>query len=184
MKPHIFVIFGPGGAGKGTLERALLERVPDLWLSRSWTTRKQRPGEADDAYTFVDREEFEQRAREGGFVEWVEIIPGQLSGTPTPEPPPGHDVLIEVDVRGAKMLRDRYPDAVVIMVLAPSVDDSEARMRRRGDSEELIRTRREMAAKEEAEGRQIADHVVVNDDLERAVEQLAGIVDARRSQEN
>jgi len=114
----------------------------------------------------------------------VEIIPGQLSGTPTPEPPPGHDVLIEVDVRGAKMLRDRYPDAVVIMVLAPSVDDSEARMRRRGDSEELIRTRREMAAKEEAEGRQIADHVVVNDDLERAVEQLAGIVDARRSQEN
>jgi guanylate kinase len=117
-------------------------------------------------------------------VEWVEIIPGQLSGTPTPHPPAGQDVLIEVDVRGAKMLRDRYPDAVMIMILAPSVDDSEARMRQRGDSEELIRTRREMAAQEEAEGREIADHVVVNDDLQRAVEELAGIVKAHRSQEN
>ncbi|TMK89525.1 MAG: guanylate kinase [Actinobacteria bacterium] len=184
MSQQIFVIFGPGGAGKGTLEKRLLERFPDIWLSRSWTTRARRPNEAEDAYTFVDRETFEQRAREGGFVEWVEILPGQLSGTPTLDPPPGRDVLIEVDVRGAKMLHERYPDAVIIMVLPPSPEVLEARMRERGDSEDLIRTRREMAAAEEAEGREIADHVVVNDDLARALEELAGIVSAHHSQES
>jgi len=104
-------------------------------------------------------------------VEWVEILPGQLSGTPTLDPPPGRDVLIEVDVRGA-------------MVLPPSPEVLEARMRERGDSEDLIRTRREMAAAEEAEGREIADHVVVNDDLARALEELAGIVSAHHSQES
>jgi guanylate kinase len=177
-------VFGPGGAGKGTLEERLLQRLPDLWLSRSWTTRARRPTESEDAYTFVDRETFERRVREGGFVEWVEILPGQLSGTPTLEPPPGRDVLMEVDVRGAKMLRERYPDAVIIMILPPSAEELEARMRQRGDSEELIRTRRQMAAEEEAEGRKLADHVVVNDDLDRALEDLTGIVNAHRSQEH
>ena len=155
-----------------------------MWLSRSWTTRARRPNEPEDAYTFVDRTTFDQRAREGGFVEWVEVLPGQLSGTPTPNPPPGHDVLIEVDVRGAQRLREHFPDAVIIMVLPPSPDELEARMRQRGDSEELIRTRREMAAQEEEAGRMIADHVLVNDDLDRAVEELAGIVNAHRSQES
>jgi guanylate kinase len=158
--------------------------VPNLWLSRSWTTRAQRPGEPDDAYTFVDRETFEQRVRDGGFVEWVEVLPGQLSGTPTPEPPPGDDILIEVDVRGAQLLRERYPESVIIMILPPSPADLEARMRRRGDTPEQIRTRLELASTEEAQGREIADHVVVNDDLDRAVEELTGIVNAHRSQEN
>jgi guanylate kinase len=114
----------------------------------------------------------------------VEFLPDHFSGTPTPDPPPGHDALIEVDVRGAQMLRERFPDAVVIMILPPSADELEARMRQRGDSAELIRTRREMAAQEEEAGRKIADYVVVNDDLERAVEELAGIVNAHRSQES
>ena len=184
MSSRIFVVFGPGGAGKGTLEQRLLERFPDLWLSRSWTTRARRPNEPEDAYTFVDRPTFERRARDGGFVEWVEFLPGHFSGTPTPDPPAGHDVLIEVDVRGAQMLRERFPDAVVIMILPPSAEELEARMRQRGDSSELIRTRREMAAQEEEAGRKIADYVVVNDDLERAVEELAGIVNAHRSQES
>src|SRR5205807_6452806 len=131
LSQQIFVIFGPGGAGKGTLEKRLLERFPDIWLSRSWTTRARRPNEADDAYTFVDRETFDQRVRDGGFVEWVEVLPGQLSGTPTPEPPSGDDILIEVDVRGAQLLRERYPESVIIMILPPSPADLEARMRRR-----------------------------------------------------
>ena len=123
-----------------------------------------------------------RRVAEGEFLEWVEILPGQLSGTPLPDPPPGRDVILEIDIRGGKQVRERYPDdTVLIMVLPPSREELEARMRQRGDSEELIRARLELAETEEAEGREIADHVVVNDDLNRAVEELAGIVESHRS---
>ena len=158
--------------------------MPHLWLSRSWTTRPRRPNEAVDAYTFVDRETFERHAAEGGFLEWVEFLPGQLSGTPIPHPPSGDDVLMEVDVRGARQLRERFPEAIIVMVLPPSTDELVSRMRRRGDTEEQIRARLELAAKEEADGRELADHVVVNDELDRATEELAGIVERHRSQEN
>jgi guanylate kinase len=162
----------------------LLTRVPDLWLSRSWTTRKQRPGEPDDAYTFVDRDAFFARRDAGGFLEWVELLPDYFMGTPTPDPPPGKDMLLEIDVRGAQQVREKYPDAVVILVLPPSRAELERRMRKRGDSDEFIRARLELGDAEEAQGREIADHVVVNDDLERATEELAGIVNAHRSQEH
>jgi len=159
----------------------LLERVPNLWLSRSWNTRPKRPGERDDAYTFVDPETFLAHARAGGFLEWVEFLPGDYRGTPVPDPPPDHDVVLEIDIRGARQVRERYPDAIVIMVLPPSRAAQEERLRRRGDSEELIRARLELAETEEAEGRELADHVIVNDDLNRAVEELAGIVEMHRS---
>jgi guanylate kinase len=161
----------------------LLTRVPDLWLSRSWTTRKQRPGEADDAYTFVDRDTFFAKRDAGGFLEWVELLPDYFMGTPLPDPPAGKDLLLEIDIRGAQQVRDKYPDAVVILVLPPSREELERRMRKRGDAEEFIRARLELGDAEEQQGRQLADHVVVNDDLDRAVEDLTGIVNAHRSQE-
>jgi guanylate kinase len=153
-------------------------------LSRSWTTRKQRPGERDDAYTFVDKEAFFARRDAGGFLEWVELLPDYFMGTPLPEPPAGKDMLLEIDIRGAEQVRGRYPDAVVILVLPPSREELERRMRKRGDSEDLIRARLELGQDEEQQGRRLADHVVVNDDLERAVDELAGIVNAHRSQEH
>ena len=123
-----------------------------------------------------------KRVGDSGFLEWVEILPGQLSGTPVPDPPPGHDVVLEIDIRGGKQVKERYPDdTVLIMVLPPSREELEARMRRRGDSEELIRARLALAESEEAEGRELADHIIVNDDLNRAVEELAGIVESHRS---
>ena len=161
-----------------------MKRVPDLWLSRSWTTRKQRPGEPDDAYTFVDSESFFARRDAGGFLEWVELLPDYFMGTPLPDPPPGKDMILEIDIRGARQVRERFPDAVVILVLPPSHAELERRMRKRGDPEDLIRARLELAEAEEVRGREMADHVVVNDDLNRAVEELAGIVSARRSQES
>ena len=161
-----------------------MKRVPDLWLSRSWTTRKQRPGEPDDAYTFVDRDTFFARRDEGGFLEWVELLPDYFMGTPLPDPPADKDMILEIDIRGARQVRERYPDAVVILVLPPSREELERRMRQRGDREEFIRARLELGEAEEAEGRKIADHVVVNDDLERALEDLAGIVNEHRSQES
>jgi len=161
-----------------------MKRVPDLWLSRSWTTRTQRPGEPGDAYTFVDRDTFFARRDAGGFLEWVELLPDYFMGTPLPDPPPGKDMILEIDIRGAQQVREKYPDAVVILVLPPSREELERRMRERGDREELILARLELGEAEEARGREIADHVVVNDDLGRAVEDLAGIVNAHRSQES
>ena len=158
-----------------------MERLPGLWLSRSWTTRARRPGEPAGAYRFVDREAFEAHARAGGFLEWVEFLPGQLSGTPVPDPPAGEDVILEIDVRGARQVRERYPDARVVLVLPPSREVQEERMRRRGDDEERIARRLGMSDQEERDGRALADHVIVNDDLGRAVEELAGIVSAWRN---
>jgi guanylate kinase len=176
----IFVLFGPGGTGKGTLVEALLRKVDHLWLSRSWTTRARRPGEAEDAYVFVDRDTFLANAERGGFLEWVEFL-DYLQGTPIPAPPPGDDILLEIDLQGAKQVKARYPDAVVILVQPPSRAAQEARLRARGDPPERVRQRLALADREEAEGRQLADFVVVNDDLGRAVEELAGIVGTCRS---
>jgi guanylate kinase len=155
--------------------------VPDLWLSRSWTTRARRPGEPEDAYVFVDEGTFRAHAAAGGFLEWVELWAGQLSGTPVPAPPPGKDIVLEIDVRGAAQVKERFPDAVLILLLPPSRAVQEQRLRGRGDPEEKVRARLALSDDEEQAGQALADHVVVNDDLGRAVEEVAGIVEAWRS---
>jgi guanylate kinase len=176
----ILVITGPGGVGKGTVGRRLLELEPSLWLSQSWTTRRRRQSEPEDAYVFVSRNEFEANAAKGGFIEWAEVVPGQLSGTPVPDPPPGSDMLLEINVEGARQVRQLYPDALVVLVVAPSTDEQEARMRRRGDSPEQISTRLALGQKEEEKGRELADAVVVNDDVDRAAREVAGILHRHR----
>lgn len=158
----------------------MLERVPDLWLSRSWTTRPRRAGESADAYVFVDDKTFRDRLAAGGFIEHVEFPWGQLSGTPTLEPPEGRDALLEIELHGAKQVRQRHPDAVLVFVVPPSPEAQAARLRARGDPEDQVTRRVEFGRREVEEGRRIADHVVVNDDLDRAVDEVAGIVAAHR----
>ena len=148
-------------------------------LSRSWTTRGQRPGEPDDWYHFVDRQAFLARVAEGGFVEHAEVA-GNLYGTPTLDAPAGRDVLLEIDVQGARQVRAADPTAVVVLLVAPSPEAQAERLRARGDDDEHVARRLELAAREEAEGRQIVDHVVVNDSAERAVGELLGILGAHR----
>ncbi|HEX2699002.1 MAG TPA: hypothetical protein VHM89_02220 [Acidimicrobiales bacterium] len=168
---------GPGGVGKGTLVSRLCEREPGLWLSRSWTTRSRRPGEAADQYTFVDRARFLTRVAEGGFLEWAELAAnGELYGTPWPDPPPGRDVVLEIDVQGAAQVVERDPSALVVLVVAPSPEEQEARMRKRGDDEDHIANRLALGVEEEWRGRRMAAHVVVNDDVDRAVDELASIL--------
>lgn len=168
--------------GKGTLVDRLLQSDERLWLSRSWTTRPQRPGEADDAYVFVDAATFERKDAAGGFLETNRFAANdRYYGTPWPEEPVGRDVVLEIDLNGARQVRDRIADARLILVVAPDDDELERRLRGRGDSEEHVRKRLELAEIEVSEGRAIADHVVVNDDLDRAVAEVAGILDGYRS---
>ncbi len=173
---------GPGGVGKGTVVSRLLQLDPTWWLSRSWTTRGRRPGEPQDAYRWASREEFLARAEAGGFLEWTEFRGnGQLYGTPTIEVPPGRDVLLEIELDGAQQVKAAHPEAVVVLVVAPSVEVQAARLRSRGDDEASVARRVAVGAEEEGLGRSLADHVVVNDDLERAAREVLGIVEAHRA---
>jgi guanylate kinase len=176
----IFVLFGPGGAGKGTVAERLVADDRSLWLSRSWTTRKRRDGERDDAYVFVDRPTFEGQIRSGGFFEWAEFL-GNLYGTPVPDPPAGRDILLEIDLQGAQQVRRLRPDARLILLLPPSADAQEERLRARGDDEAHIAKRLEAGAAEQRQGRAIADAVVVNHDVAQATADVAGIVGGYRS---
>ena len=177
----ILVLSGPGGVGKGTVVRRLLQIDPQLRLSRSWTTRPRRPGEPDDAYTFVDRATFEAQLARGGFLEYDEFL-GNLYATPVPDTldDPDHDLLLEINVQGAEQVRRHRPDALVVLLVAPSREVQEARLRVRGDDEEHVARRLALADAEEAKGRALADAIVVNDDLDRAVAEVAGILDSRR----
>jgi guanylate kinase len=176
----IFVVSGPGGAGKGTVVEQLVARDPGLWLSRSWTTRERRPGEAPDAYVFSTREEFEKRIAEGGFLEWVEFL-DYLQGSPVPEPPEGHDVLFEIDVNGAAQIRERFPDAHLIFVDAPSRDEQAARLRKRGDTEERVAQRLAKADAEVARADELAAIVVINHEVEDTVSEIEAIIADRRA---
>jgi guanylate kinase len=178
--PLIFVLFGPGGAGKGTIAGQLVAAEPGLWLSRSWTTRGRRPGEAADAYVFVDRPAFEAHIASGGFFEWAEFL-GNLYGTPLPDPNAGNDVLLEIDLQGAIEVRRQRPDATLVLLEPPSLRAQEERLRARGDDEAHIEKRLRSGAEEVAVGRTIADHVVVNHDVTQAAADVAGIVERYRS---
>ena len=176
----IIVISGPGGVGKGTIVNALLERDPALWLSRSWTTREHRTGEPADAYVFTTKDAFEARIADGGFLEWTDFL-GSYYGTPTPSAPPGSDLVLEIEVDGAQQIRGRHPEALLIFVLPPSREEQERRLRDRGDPPHKVAARLRKAEDEEPVGKAISDYVVVNDSLERTVDELVAIIATERA---
>lgn len=151
-----------------------------LWLSRSWTTRDRRPGEAADSYVFVARDTFEQRIAEGGFLEYAEFL-GNLYGTPVPDPPEGLDLVLEIDVQGAAQVVSRFPEALLIFIEAPSPAAQESRLRHRGDPEPIIRARLDKAEAEARRSQELGAVVVVNDDVERATGEVLGLIERARS---
>jgi guanylate kinase len=176
----IFIVAGPGGVGKGTVVGRLLERLPDLRLSRSWTTRTRRPGEDADAYVFVSRDDFVAHRDRDGFLEWNELpANGHLYGTPVPDDGTG-DLLLEIELNGARQVKQRFPEAVLVFVMPPSRDELEARLRGRGDDEDSIVARLALGTREMADGPSLADHVVINDDADRAAREVADIIVSRR----
>ncbi len=179
------MIAGPSGAGKGTVIRKLLEREPGIWFSVSYATRAPRPGEAEGVdYHFVGRPEFLALHDAGGFLESFEVY-GDLKGTPR-EPierhlAAGDDVLLELDIQGALAVREQYPEALLVFVKAPSRDEQRRRVLGRAvEVPEDVEQRLASAEAEESQAAQF-DAVVVNDDVDAAVDQVAGILGARRS---
>jgi guanylate kinase len=177
----VVVLIGPGGVGKGTIARRLVQRDDHLWLSRSWTTRSRREYEDGSEYHFVDRSEFERAIDEHRFLEWAEFH-GNLYGTPIPDAPVGDDVLLEIEVQGAQQIREANPEAVVFLILPPSMRQLEERLRTRGDPDEHVAARLSSTPEELATGRQLASYVVVNDDVERVSGEILSILEGLRQQ--
>jgi guanylate kinase len=176
------VITGPSGVGKGTLIRRLLDRMPELELSVSATTRPPRPGERDGVeYHFEAEEEFDRMAREGELLEHA-TYSGHRYGTPRAEVEPrleaGSSVVLEIEVQGARQVRRAMPEAIQVFIAPPSPEALRERLEGRAtDSPEEIE-RRLSAAEDELAARSEFGHVVVNDDLDRATDELAGLVSA------
>jgi guanylate kinase len=179
----VFVITGTSGEGKSTLAKLLVERVPELVLAVSATTRPRRPGEEDGRdYWFLSEDEFDRRLAAGDFLEWVELPwgDGYRSGTLWSEldriAAHGHSPLLEIETGGALAVRDRVPAAVTIFVTAPSREELESRLRSRAtESEGEIDERLDVAERQLALGPEFR-HTIVNDQVDRALKELEGIV--------
>jgi guanylate kinase len=182
---QLFIVSAPSGTGKTTLVERLVQCVPGLRLSRSYTSRPARVGEQDGVdYNFITRERFESMVREGQFLEWADVF-GNCYGTCAADTDAmlarGEDVVLVIDVQGARQVRSRGIETIGIFVLPPSAKVLEQRLRGRSkDSEEQIRRRLEVASAEVDEYSQY-EYVVVNDDIEAAVGRLQSIVGAERA---
>ena len=179
------MVSGPSGVGKGSVVRLILERDPRLFFSVSAKTRAPRPGEADGRdYQFMSEERFDQLVHEGAFLEWASMF-GHRSGT-LAEPVErvrgaGRDVILEIDVQGARQIRDRVPDAVLIFLVPPNRDELLRRLRARGTERGGDLDRRLEAIDREMAQADWFDHVVVNDDLSRAAGEVADIIQRYRA---
>jgi guanylate kinase len=177
---RVFVITGPSGVGKGTLIRGLMERLDRLELSVSATTRAPRPGELDGVdYHFLKREEFDRRVAAGDFVEHADYA-GRSYGTLRSElerrVEAGTPVVLEIEVQGARQVREAMPEAVQVFIEPPSEEALRTRLVGRGtDSADQVEARLE-TAREELGALEEFGHVVVNDRLEDAVAELEGLV--------
>jgi guanylate kinase len=177
---RVFVITGPSGVGKGTLIRGLMERLPQLALSVSATTRPPRPGEQDGIdYHFLTPAEFERRVQAGDFVEYADYAArryGTLREELDQKMHDGAAVVLEIEVQGASQVRRTVPDAVQIFIAPPSLDALRTRLIGRGtDDHEEVERRLHVAERELAAQQDFA-HVVVNDRLDEALERLTEIV--------
>jgi guanylate kinase len=182
---RVFVITGPSGVGKGTLIRGLMERLPELQLSVSATTRAPRPGETEGVdYHFLSPEEFERRVQAGEFVEHADYA-GRRYGTLRSElarrVAGGMPAVLEIEVQGARQVRAAMPEAVQVFIAPPSLAALRTRLVGRGTDGEQEVERRLRVAERELDARSEFAHVVVNDRLEDALAQLVGIVSGQLS---
>lgn len=181
---RLVIISSPSGGGKGTLIRRLLQMVDRISYSVSWTTRQPRVGEADNRdYHFVSTEKFEEMRRAGAFLETA-CVHGNFYGTAQATVEialaSGHDIVLEIDVQGAKTVQERVSDTVSIFILPPSFDVLKARLTARNTDRPDDLTRRLRNSRGEVEQARRFDYIVLNDEAERAARELVSIIEAER----
>ena len=182
---QLFIVSAPSGAGKTTLVERLVEQMPNLRMSRSYTSRESRPGETDGVdYNFVSRERFEAMIAAGDFLEWADVF-GNLYGTNGPVTErllsSGRDVVLVIDVQGARQIRQKQLSALTVFVMPPSAEVLEQRLRGRSKDNEAAIVRRLQVACDEVASFGEYDFIVVNDELTAAVDRLRSIVVGERS---
>jgi guanylate kinase len=191
MNPHddflLLILSSPSGAGKTTLTRMLLDRCPDLRFSVSHTTRRPRAGEVDGRdYHFVDRAHFMELVARGAFLEWAEVH-GNLYGTSVAEIdraraiPGCKGMLFDIDYQGARQIKSKVDTVVTVFILPPSMAELERRLRGRASETEAVVQARFLVAKQEIEHYALFDYVVVNEEIQRAFDELRSIVVAERA---
>ena len=182
MKPkpgHLFIISAPSGAGKTTLAKAVLKQFTDMLYSISYTTRKPRAEEQDGVdYHFVSRQDFKKGIKKGRWAEWAEVYEnyyGTSAEFIEKSLSSGCDILLDIDVQGTLQILKNYPDSVTIFILPPSMNALRKRLEMRGsDSEAVIEKRLENARKEMAQ-KDFYRHIIVNDKLPWAIEEISAI---------
>ena len=179
---NLFVISGPSGAGKGTLLSKVIERIPDAWVSVSATTRNPRPGEEEGVhYYFLDKDHFLELVNHDGFLEWAKVHDnyyGTLKESVLEHMKAGEQVILEIDVQGALQVRNVIPEAHLVFIEPPSLEELERRLRSRGtESDDVISSRMKTAEVELAKKMEY-DIQVVNDDLEQAVNELTAVINS------
>ncbi len=176
----LFVVSAPSGTGKTTLNNRLMKEFPSVEIAVSHTTRPIRDGEVNGrSYHFVDKDAFRTMAKSGQMLEWAEVF-GNLYGTSKQELDrifaKGHDVLLEIDVQGCRSVLREKPDAVTVFILPPAVETLWKRLEQRGTDKLADRWRRLLTAKQEIEACHIYSHFIVNDNVERAYNELKSII--------
>lgn len=184
MKGRIFVISGPSGAGKSTLIKGIRERIKDIGYSVSHTTRKPRVGEKDGKdYFFVDKGKFREMINSNAFVEWAQVYDdyyGTSYSSLTSKLNAGQDIILDIDIQGAKNIKEKIVDSILIFILPPSREILEQRLRERAtDSAEALTKRIALAAKE-LDNCRWYDYLIINDDLEMATKALEAVILADR----
>jgi guanylate kinase len=176
----LYVISGPSGSGKSSLANWALEEIPKLRFSVSHTTRKPRPGEQNSVeYFFVSEEEFKEVVQEGGFMEYARVF-GYYYGTSETNVETlrqaGFDLLLDIDVQGARQVLEAHPEAVLIFVFPPSLEELTRRLRDRNLDDESAITKRLSIAKEEINSYRSYQYVIINEDYEKSVNELKSIL--------